>query len=156
MMNFNFPADRQFDSMAKKVLTAVLIWIFAIVVFVAAVSLQRSNGEYLKQSGSVLNAATVVKAYKVSEIAPSTDGGSLSSLTDIINAAGLSDRVSQLDSGSSGTIIKAERVYPDEFEKLVSLLSSKGMQVTAAEMRAVNINGERLLFIRLSLGGAAL
>ena len=156
MMNFNFPAKLQIDSLAKKALVVAFVWLLAMATFLTAVALQRSNSEKLGEACSVLNAATVLKGYKLTDTGTTKADNSLTSITDILNAAGLSNRVSQLDSSSSGTLIKADRVYPDEFEKLVSMLGDRGVQITAAEIRAVNVNSERLLFIRLSLGGQTL
>ncbi|MDO4952603.1 MAG: hypothetical protein Q4E34_02100 [Synergistaceae bacterium] len=153
VINFNFFSGGETERLTKKVVFAVVLWLLALVLFLAAVSRLNGNKALLNDANSVLNAATQLKAYNVSD-SPAVADASLTSLTDVINAAGLSDRISQLDSNGGETLVRADRVYPDELEKLISMLSAKGMQISAAEVRAANSNGERLLFIKLSVGGA--
>lgn len=151
-INF-FSGSGETERLAKKILLAAVLWLLALLVFLAALAQFNRNKAMLDDAGSVLNAATQLKAYSVSDSSSAADA-SLTSLTDVINAAGLSDRVSQFNSNGGETLVRADRVYPDELEKLVSMLSAKGMQISSAEIRAANSNGERLLFIKLSVGGA--
>lgn len=152
-MNF-FSGSGETERLAKKILLAAVLWLLALLVFLAALAQFNRNKAMLDDADSVLNAATQLKAYNVSADSSSAADASLTSLTDVINAAGLSDRVSQFNSNGGETLVRADRVYPDELEKLVSMLSAKGMQISSAEIRAANSNGERLLFIKLSVGGA--
>ena len=151
-INF-FSGSGETERLAKKILLAAVLWLLALLVFLAALAQFNRNKAMLDDANSVLNAATQLKAYSVSDSSSAADA-SLTSLTDVINAAGLSDRVSQFNSNGGETLVRADRVYPDELEKLVSMLSAKGMQISSAEIRAANSNGERLLFIKLSVGGA--
>lgn len=151
-INF-FSGSGETERLAKKILLAAVLWLLALLVFLAALAQFNRNKALLDDANSVLNAATQLKAYSVSDSSSAADA-SLTSLTDVINAAGLSDRVSQFNSNGGETLVRADRVYPDELEKLVSMLSAKGMQISSAEIRAANSNGERLLFIKLSVGGA--
>ena len=151
-INF-FSGSGETERLAKKILLAAVLWLLALLVFLAALAQFNRNKALLDDAGSVLNAATQLKAYNVSDSSSAADA-SLTSLTDVINAAGLSDRVSQFNSNGGETLVRADRVYPDELEKLVSMLSAKGMQISSAEIRAANSNGERLLFIKFSVGGA--
>ena len=151
-INF-FSGSGETERLAKKILLAAVLWLLALLVFLAALAQFNRNKALLDDASSVLNAATQLKAYSVSDSSSAADA-SLTSLTDVINAAGLSDRVSQFNSNGGETLVRADRVYPDELEKLVSMLSAKGMQISSAEIRAANSNGERLLFIKLSVGGA--
>ncbi len=151
-MNF-FSCSGETERLAKKILLAAVLWLLVLLVFLAALAQFNRNKAMLDDANSVLNAATQLKAYSVSDSSSAADA-SLTSLTDVINAAGLSDRVSQFNSNGGETLVRADRVYPDELEKLVSMLSAKGMQISSAEIRAANSNGERLLFIKLSVGGA--
>ena len=153
-VNF-FSGSGETERLAKKILLAAVLWLLALLVFLAALAQFNRNKAMLDDANSVLNAATQLKAYSVSDSSSAADA-SLTSLTDVINAAGLSDRVSQFNSNGGETLVRADRVYPDELEKLVSMLSAKGMQISSAEIRAANSNGERLLFIKLSVGGAEL
>lgn len=151
-INF-FSGSGETERLAKKILLAAVLWLLALLVFLAALAQFNRNKAMLDDANSVLNAATQLKAYSVSDSSSAADA-SLTSLTDVINAAGLSDRVSQFNSNGGETLVRADRVYPDELEKLVSMLSAKGMQISSAEIRAANSNGERLLFIKFSVGGA--
>ncbi len=153
-MKLDFLTGSGYERTVKKMATAVVVWLLAIVLFILGTAILHENRAKLAEADSVLNAVTLLKAYKLPENAEHTADASLTSLTDIINASGISDRVAQLDSNGGETLVRADRVYPDELGRLVSMLAAKGMQITAAEIRAANVNSERLLFIKLSVRGA--
>ncbi len=153
-MKLDFLTGSGYERAVKKAAAAAVVWLLALVVFLLGTAMLRENRAKLAEADSVLNAVTLLKAYRLPENAEHAADASLTSLTDIINASGISDRVAQLDSNGGGTLVRADRVYPDELGRCVSMLSAKGMQITAAEIRAANVNGERLLFIKLSVRGA--
>jgi len=154
MMNFaSLRNSSDFEKAVRQIFVAAVIWFLALLIFLVALSQRNYNSSKLAEAEKILNAATVVKAYNQPAVAGKTADSSLSSLSDIVNATGLADRVKRLDSIGNETVLQADRVYPDELGKLVSSISSCGMHVSSAEIKAAAVKDERLLSVVLSVGG---
>jgi biopolymer transport protein ExbD len=138
--------------LGKTAAIAAGVWLIALIVFLAALSAANDNSDRLDEAETVTSAATVIKSYPVRTDESGND--SLSSAASVIDELGLKDRIGQLSSSASGLVIQADRLYPGEFTKLVSLLSEKGLNVNTAEVRAMQQSGQgRLISVTLAVGG---
>lgn len=154
MINFSaFRNSPDFEKCVRQLFVAVIVWLLALTIFLIALAFGKYNSSKLDEAVKILNGATIVKAYgNVSS--PKIEGSTLSSLSEIVKQAGISDRVSRLDSSGNDTLLQADKIYPDEVGKLVSSIEKAGMQINSAEIKVIQVSGERLLSVTLSVGGA--
>jgi len=140
------------SKLGKAAAAAAGVWFIALVVFLMAISAASENRERLDEAETVAGAATIIKSYP----ARVDEGGNdaLSSAASVIDSLGLKDRIGQLSSSASGLVIQADRLYPEDFTKLVNSLSEKGLNVNTAEIRAMQQSGMgRLISVTLAVGG---
>lgn len=155
MMNFaSLRNSTEFEKAVKQIFVAVLVWLLALLIFLVALSQRNYNSSKLKEAEKVLNAATVIKEYNQPATVNNASDSALSSMSDLVNSAGLADRIRRLDSIGDEAVLQADMIYPDELGKLVSSISSCGMYINSAEIKAVQAKEGRLLSVVLSVGGA--
>lgn len=155
-MNFSaLRSSSEFEKAVKQLLAAVAIWILALLLYLFAIAQQHYNSVKLEEAAKVLNAVTVIKGYKQIDALPATTQSSVSSLSGLVNSLGLTDRVVRLDSTADEAVLQVTKIYPDELGKLLSAMGSSAMKVNSAEIKAMEVNGERLLSATMSVGGAA-
>lgn len=154
MMNLSsLRGNTDFAKCVKQLLVAVVIWILALLVYLLAITQQHHNSAKLEEATKVLNAVTVIKGYKSIDTTSSVSGSSFSSLSEAVNSLGLSDRIARLDSTADETVLQITKIYPDELSKLISAIDSSSMQINSAEIKTIEVNGERLLSVTISVGG---
>ena len=147
--------DGDFRRPALLCASALSVWVLLIALLLSSgVSLDAASAD-LSSSGMVLDYAMQFKALpRTGNVITDIPEEPLSALSNIINALGLRDRMQQLQSNPSGIVVQLERLYGNELGELLGSIENGGMSVKTAEIKALPVDGERLLSAVLTMEAA--
>ena len=134
---------------------ALIVWILLIAIMLSSDASLNVVSADLSSSGRVLDYAMQLKALPRSgNVVTETPEEPLSTLSNIIGALGLRDRMQQLQSNPSGIVVQLERLYGDELGELLGSIENNGLSVKTAEIRALPSEEGRLLSAVLTMEAA--
>jgi hypothetical protein len=144
--------DRDFRGVFIICAAALAVWGMVFAFAAAASSLNRQVSNELSSSDEVLDYAIRFRAL------PRTDANSITAseepfgvISQIVDALKLRDRTQRLQSSSSGVSIQLERVFGGELMDFLVSLENSGLDVRAAEIRALPASDIRLLSVSLTV-----
>jgi hypothetical protein len=69
----------------------------------------------------------------------------LGTISQIVDALGLRDKMQQLQSNSSGVTVQLERLYGNELQDFLNAVENGGLRIKTAEIRVLPSGGIRML-----------
>jgi hypothetical protein len=91
---------------------------------------------------------------RTSGAAPVSSGEPLGAISQIVDALGLGDRMTQLQSNPSGVVVQLEKLFGEELKDLLYSIENRGLVVRTAELRAMPAEGGRVLNVTLMMAPA--
>jgi hypothetical protein len=144
--------DRDFRNVFITFAVALAVWGMVFAFTAAALSLNRQVSDEISSSDEVLDYAMRYRAL------PRTGTGKraaseepLGVVSRIVDALKLRDRTQRLQSSASGVSIQLERMFGGELMDFLVSLENGGLDVRAAEIRALPVSGVRLLSVSLTV-----
>jgi hypothetical protein len=146
--------DRDFRNVFITCAIALAVWGMVFAFATAASSLNRQVSDEISSSDEVLDYAMRYRALPRTGM-KNTDGVSASEeplgvVSKIVDTLKLRDRTQRLQSNSSGVSIQLERMFGGELLDFLVSLENRGLDVRAAEIRALPVSGTRLLSVSLT------
>ncbi|MDR0764756.1 MAG: hypothetical protein LBE65_04095 [Synergistaceae bacterium] len=143
--------DRDFRNVFITCACALAVWGMVFAFAAASSSLNRRVADEISSSDEVLDYAMRYRALPRTDAnrraAPEEPLGVVSRIVDVLK---LRDRTQRLQSSSSGVFIQLERVFGGELLDFLVSLENGGLDVRAAEIRALPSSGTRLLSVSLT------
>jgi hypothetical protein len=146
--------DRDFRNVFITCAIALAVWGMVFAFAAAASSLNRQVADEISSSDEILDYAMRYRALPRT----STNGADRSVLEEplgivsqIIDTLKLRERTQRLQSSSSGVSIQLERMFGGELLDFLVSLENGGLDVRAAEIRALPVSGVRLLSVSLTV-----
>jgi hypothetical protein len=139
--------------LAKLAAATACLWLVGLVLLFCASSASDEKRARLADCDGVLYAGGVVKSYPAQSAASGQEP--VAAVASITDSLGLKERVAQMNSGPAGLTLQISSLYPEELTKFVEALSSAGLSVRTAEVRAMSSGGDkgRLINVTLALEG---
>jgi hypothetical protein len=144
--------DREFRSVFITLAVALAVWGMAFAFAAGASSLNRRVSDEISSSDEVLDYAMRFRALPRMGAGKRTAAEEpLGVVSEIVDALKLRDRTQRLQSSSSGVSIQLERMYGGELLDFLISLENGGLDVRAAEIRALPVSDVRLLSVSLTV-----
>lgn len=139
-------------TLREKASVTLLVWFAAILLFALAVGKTAANRVANSNASTVISLSSAIKAYPASDAGEDTD--TLTELSRIMEDTGIKEKVSQLTSSQYGTVVKLDKLSTWEFTVLVKDITTHGMEIKAAEVKASSHGKDgRLITASLTIGG---
>lgn len=135
----------------KKIALAAAIWLCALLLLVISGVCGKSNSAALEESIEIVRGGVLVKGLPDAEIERGTE---LSAVSSVVDDLGIREKVTRLSSNASGVTIDADRLYADELSNLIAALTSKGLDIQSADLKAVSSDEGRVITATVTIGGA--
>jgi hypothetical protein len=145
--------DRDFRNVFITCACALAVWGMVFAFAAAASSLNRQVADEISSSDEVLDYAMQYRALPRTgtkdadkKAAPEEPLGAVSRIVDTLK---LRERTQRLQSSSSGVSIQLERMFGGELMDFLVSLENSGLDVRAAEIRALPVSDLRLMSVSL-------
>jgi hypothetical protein len=133
-------------------LAAAVAWIAAFALLAVSGGEARDSWRGLDESSQVIGFAMRFHALPrtgAKKAAASSHGDPLGTLERVVDALGLRERRSSLQSNASGVVIQLGKLYGGELRDLLKAVESEGLEVKTAELRAMPGEGGRVMNVTL-------
>jgi hypothetical protein len=144
--------DRDFRNVFIICSVALAVWGMVFAFAAAALSLNRQVADEISSSDKILDYAMRYRALPRTGMNKMTASEEpLGVVSQIVDALKLRDRTQRLQSSSSGVSIQLERMFGGELLDFLVSLENSGLDVRAAEIRALPVSDLRLLSVSLTV-----
>jgi hypothetical protein len=144
--------DRDFRGVFITCVCALAVWGMVFAFAAGASSLNRQAADEISSSDEILDHAMRYRALpRTGTARKAAPEEPLGVVSETIDALKLRDRTQRLQSSSSGVSIQLERVFGGELLDFLVSLENGGLDVRAAEIRALPASDIRLLSVSLTV-----